>query len=328
MVMLLILTACSFYQKGPMLFRDLAGVKVLFRQNQPMQAFGGVYWTNQEKIAMEDGIFLHMNLWIGDPITGRVDPVILDGKQEQGCNPIISPDGQYLAYSMHINSSCKGSVQIVSLAPSIARKQLLNFANASALAWSADSSRLALMMIEDDQYSIYFYTISTASLDLIYRFPREGRAYDFGITDNMAWSSDGNYLAFSLGQPTNQGRSDVYVFSIAEKTLLRVTNDPALSEGYPSWSPENVLMYVAASDPYSQVLNGQIILYDVHRKCKRVITTAEKIANPQWFPNGKEIAFVANAERGTNIYSLPVTSLGIDVTNPDAICSPSPTATK
>jgi Tol biopolymer transport system component len=321
------LTACSLIQEKPVEFRTLTGAKNLFREDQSMRAFGTLRWTYQEKIVMEDGAFFHSNFWLGNPATGRVDPIMLDGKQVQGCKPVISPNGQYLAYIMFDRDSCSGGVQILSFAPSLASKQLLDHVTTAALAWSLDSSHLALMDEEKDHYDFYFYTMKTGEIQWIYTFPREGRVSDFWA-DNMAWSPDGNYLAFSLRFSMSKGQSDMYVFSIAEKSLLKVAGDPELSEIYPSWSPEGVLMYVVYNST-SPGLHGRLAFYNMQKGCNRITTIAEEIDSPQWSPDGKEIAFIAyNDKNEGGVYSLPATSLGIDVTNPDAICSPSPTPTK
>jgi TolB protein len=49
-----------------------------------------------------------------------------------------------------------------------------------------------------------------------------------------SWSPDGEKIAF---QSNRTGNEDIYVLSLNDKGLSRITNDPA-KDGRPTWSPD------------------------------------------------------------------------------------------
>jgi dipeptidyl aminopeptidase/acylaminoacyl peptidase len=136
----------------------------------------------------------------------------------------------------------------------------------------------------------------------------------FTIVGDLSWSPDGTRLAFAA-QPTpmlRDGRRDVYVVSVADRRVERITANPG-SDASPRWSPDGGSIAFITEPPGAQApgpdglatadpRQGRLALYDVGT---RAVTEAADPAfdieprAPIWTPDGRRVVF--NAGRGTYV---------------------------
>ncbi len=108
-------------------------------------------------------------------------------------------------------------------------------------AWSHDGSHIAY---SDKEGRIYVLNVASKQKRQIADEP-QGQVTDY------SWSPRSGYLAFTLTEPS--GFSSIYVYSMAENRLRRVTSE-LFNQFSPSWDPEgNYLYYLADRELAPQI---------------------------------------------------------------------------
>lgn len=115
------------------------------------------------------------------------------------------------------------------------------------------------------------------------------------------WSPTGTSIVFSSNM---NGSFDIYTMSSTGTGLTRLTSD-ASSETYPTWSPTGNLI------AFQRITSGKLDLWVMNSDGtgQRQLTTIGG-SNPQWFPTGQKLSFVAPVNGVSQIFTLDVASNG------------------
>jgi Tol biopolymer transport system component len=110
-----------------------------------------------------------------------------------------------------------------------------------------------------------------------------------GANDSVSWSPNGEKIAFSGGVPGTQRQPNIFVVSVTDNNVLRLTDSPA-SQSNLSWSPDGNNMVFQFSHNLNQLDLATINLEN--NKTKTLTFTAGNEHHPVWSPDGKEIAYL------------------------------------
>jgi len=159
--------------------------------------------------------------------------------------------------------------------------------------WSPDGSKLAYVSFEGRVSSVFVQSIQTGVRERV-----SGRA---GINGAPAWSPDGSRLALALSQP--DGNVDVFVMDLATKSLLRVTDDPAIDTEPCFGADGQTLFFTSDRSGRPQVYR---IVLSAGEKPKRLTFEGSYNARPRLSPDGKELAVVTQDQGGYRIASVDI----------------------
>ncbi len=92
------------------------------------------------------------------------------------------------------------------------------------------------------------YVVSVADRKLV-----KAAKDEFGRTGDLAWSADGQFLAFSLGNLN--GIRSLYAWGLADQRLRRLTGD-LFSVTEPAWDPEGKYLYALSRRDYAPQISN------------------------------------------------------------------------
>ena len=253
--------------------------------------------------------------------------VVLSGGMDAGemnIGPVISPDGQYVAFlserdiftiNLFIADAETGEVIKRLRSPSAdPHMDALRFIN-SAGSWSPDGTRLAFISFAEGDNEISILDVE--SRDVTQRFSVEG----VSAMTNPAWSPDGQSIAFA---GLDGGISDLYVLNVNTNAVRQLTND-RYADFEPTWSPDG--RYIAFST--DRGANGtdlstldygkpRLAIFDTQTSQVEVLQPFENALhhNPQYSPDGRSIYFISDQDGFKDVYRLALdTGLMYRVTN-------------
>jgi Tol biopolymer transport system component len=242
--------------------------------------------------------------------------------------PSISPDGKQIAYVA--NKNLTEEIYLLSKKENgkFADRRLIKGGQSrdfeslrffdTAISWSRDGRRLAFVSKAGKDDAIYVMDPRTDKIEHKLIFSQLN-----GLV-SPSFSPDGNQLVF-IG--IDGGRSDLYMIDLPSGELKRLTED-RFAELHPQWSPDGERIVFATDrgrgTDEAQLLFGDydLAVYSFATKQIELITDLDGNAiNPQWSPDGREIAFVSDHRGIANIYRInlatkdimPVTALQIGV---------------
>jgi Tol biopolymer transport system component len=256
-------------------------------------------------------------------MTDRTHPdslgqVVLSKEKNGGeinISPVLSPDGQYVAFmsernifnfTIHVADAETGEVIAdLDAAGTTRHFNALRFIS-SAGAWSPDGTRLAFVSYEDGDNQITVWNVNDEDIEQSYKVQ--------GVTSmkNPAWSPDGDRLAFT---GTDGGISDLYVLDLQTKKVRQLTND-RYADLQPTWSPdgERLAFTTDRGDTNLQLLAPtkamNLGLIDVE---SGDITLRQPFGdahhhNPQFSPDGRSLYFVSDQDGFKDVYRLNLQS--------------------
>jgi Tol biopolymer transport system component len=225
-------------------------------------------------------------------------------------SPVVSPDGRFVAFfgrrdiftiDLYIADATTG--EIVKKLTSPNRSQhfdALSFIQ-SAGSWSPDGSKFGFIIFADGDHQIAIMDI--ASRDVERRFTVRG----VGAVNTLAWSPDGNTIAFS---GTAGGISDLYALQLSDGVVRQLTNDK-FADLHPAWSPDGrQLAFITdrAETNLDNLTYGdmRIATLDMGTSAVRVLDlfTNGKHINPQYSPDGRDLYFIADPEGYSDLYRV------------------------
>jgi TolB protein len=106
-----------------------------------------------------------------------------------------------------------------------------------------------------------------------------------------SWSPDGTRLVFVSDRDDLAG--DLYIVTVADSTVVRVTADSGASDDQPAWSPDGSRIAFASDRSGS----GDIyVMNDDGTGVVRLTSDTARDLTPAWSPDGGQIAFMSNRD--------------------------------
>ena len=248
-------------------------------------------------------------------------------------SPVVSPDGQWVAYTVSAQDLEKDSretrVWMVSMAGGEPLPMTAKGSSAWGPAWSPDSTHLSFIAISKDSDASQVFT-----LDL-----RGGERVQMtnvaGGVEGYEWSPDGKQLALIIRDQEpdtgpgpwvidrlkfkedyvgylNRLRAHVYVFDIDKKSVTQITSGDY--EDYsPAWSPDGRSIAFVSNRTVEPDANSNSDIWLVkpdtphdEQELVRVTTNPSSDGSPIWHPDGERIAYITTT---TNRTDVPVSYL-------------------
>jgi len=229
--------------------------------------------------------------------------------------PAVSPEGKHIAYVAN-----KNLVEEIYLLSQTAEgkwedRQLIKGGQSrdfetlrffdTTINWSRDGKHLAFVSKSGKDDALY--VMDPFNDRIIHKLVF---AELNGLT-SPSFSPQGDKLVF-VG--IRGGRSDLYIVHLAGGKLERLTHD-RFAELQPQWSPDGLsILFVTdrgEGTNEDQLLFGDwdLALYELATRKITLLTPLNGHAlNPQWSPDGSEIAFISDHQGVANIYRLDVGS--------------------
>ena len=176
---------------------------------------------------------------------------------ERGENaPQWSPDGRSLAFLSSRGSAAdtKSQIWILPMDGGEAYQLTTSKESVTGFEWSKDGSRIAFLAVDtlpktdeaktarrDDPqvFEANFRLSHGWVIDVATKRATEVVHGNFTVNGTPSWSPDGSRLAFMAAPTTllRDTRSDIYVVTIADKSLTKLTSKPDAGSP-PAWSPD------------------------------------------------------------------------------------------
>jgi Tol biopolymer transport system component len=250
------------------------------------------------------------DIWSAEP--DGSDPVNITATADLGeCNPVVSPDGQFVAFDLGL------TIGIVS-AHGVGEHELpCDLVSCKQPTWSPDGSQIAMNGLSvDTGHNLYLQPVDGST------FPQAVTSLpEFHGPDNPAWSPDGTHIAYSDGL-------NLWVFKLGTSTPVKIANGSGGGGAFdePSWSPYGQWL-VATNDSNG---GGDVVWRmraDGSEK-EEIMSpgSGEDASDPSYSPAGDRIAFVRSGNSigdaqiwtmnpdGTGLEEQGITAIGGAVT--------------
>jgi dipeptidyl aminopeptidase/acylaminoacyl peptidase len=250
--------------------------------------------------------------------------------------PAWSPDGRYISFLSARGTGEQPRPQIWIMRADGGEPSKLTDAKDGVLsyAWSPDAKRVAFAsrdpepgdiearkkrgddrrVFEDEHRMVHAWIVDVESQKATRL--TEGAAFTIG--GDLSWAPDSARITFAA-QPTpmlRDDRRDVYILSVADKRLEKITTN-AGPDSQPRWSPDgNTIAFItepatshkpgpdglATADPRQ----SRLALYDVR---SRAIVEANSATfdpeprSPQWTPDSRKLIFAAGKATYVDVFS-------------------------
>jgi dipeptidyl aminopeptidase/acylaminoacyl peptidase len=277
------------------------------------------------------------HIWMVAAAGGAPRQLTFSERGESG--PQWSPDGRSLAFLSSRGSStdAKTQIWILSMDGGEAYQLTTSKESVTGFEWSKDGSRIAFLALDtlpktdeaktarrdDPQVFEDNFRLSHAwVIDVATKRASEVAHGNLNVGGAPSWSPDGTRLAFQAAPTTmlRDSRSDVYVVTIADKSLKKITTKPVAGSP-PAWSPDGKTIaftilpqsHTARADSIMdrEIGNDHLVLYDV-ASGKATDTYDAKLdisaGNPRWTPDGSRVLFTTGERAWGAVYAYDVAS--------------------
>ena len=214
-------------------------------------------------------------------------------------DPALSPDGKRIVFATSRDDP-RGEIYVMNADGTGVTR--LTYASGFDLSpvWSKDGKQIAFESSRDavDPFDptgtdVYVMNADGTQVTRI----TDGPAYD----GRPSWSADGKQIAFESARATATS-FDVYVVSVADRQVTRVTYLDMSDGVQPSWSPGGKQITFA--------YNGQVAVVNADGTQLTQLTTGAPNVSPSWMDGGKKIVFTSFREN-SEIYSMNANGTGV-----------------
>src|SRR5262249_5584913 len=273
-------------------------------------------------------------------------PVRLTSSKKPETSPRWSPDGRYIAF-LSGRDGKKTQVYLLDRRGGDAQQLTDYKTGASAIAWSPDSTKLALLVSDpdpDDPNPDADAKDKKPKPHVITRlqFMRDGEGYlnevkrhvhvfdvaskkDVQITSDKfddgapVWSPDGSLIAFSANRTDNPDaneNSDVFVVEPRAGAKPRALTSSPSSDSSPAFSPDSKsIAYLTGGDPRDiWYATNNVAVVPATGGVPKILTAGldRNVSRPQFTPDGAGVLFML--EEGGNVHLARVPAAGGTVT--------------
>ncbi len=227
-------------------------------------------------------------------------------------SPALSPDGKQVAFfsekdfyfiDLYLADASTGKVKRRLLKSSYSSNYETFRFITSAASWSPDGKKIAVAAKSGPRDVILIIDVEHN------REERRIKVKLNGIT-TPSWSPDGKQLVFT---GYDGGISDLYLINVNGSDLRRLTND-RYADLHPVFSPDGrTIAFATDRGPDTdfgtlKIGNMKIATFDVATSRIETLPGMDlgKNVNPQWSPDGQELAYVSDRNGVSNIYLYDV----------------------
>ncbi len=207
-------------------------------------------------------------------------------------DPVWSPQGTMIAFE---SARTFTNIWIMSADGSAQRRLSQgNIACGLDPAWSPSVQRIAFNLITDCYLGFLTAHVAVINVD---GSAQRSLAMGPVLNERLAWSPDGQKIAFVSGRDGNKG---VYVMNADGSAPTNLTSTAA-NDDDPQWSPDGQkIAFVSERDG-----NGEIYVMNADGSAQTNLTNNAALdRNPQWSPDGQKIAFVSDRDGSKGIYVM------------------------
>ena len=144
------------------------------------------------------------------------------------------------------------------------------------LTWSPDGKRIAF---SDKDGKLYVLTLEDKKVIQIAQNPN-------GRIPSYPWSKDGQFLAFTMDEPSNF--SCIYMWSASDGKVHRVT-DPMFNSSGPAWDPEGNYLYFSSTREFAPLISQVEFNYAIDRGRSLLALTLRKDGKSPFPPESDEV---------------------------------------
>jgi WD40 repeat protein len=249
-------------------------------------------------------------LYLLDLESKTIKPLSLNGKQVSALNPSWSFHGRLVSF-FDLNALQIRTIDLNNLSST---KTLPIQGEHTILA--PDGQRFATINYTRPAVTVRLLDIQGRELDVVTKFSDE-TLQDVG---HSAWSPTMERIALALKHTSgvkDYSQGDMYLLSLRDKHLLRMTSTSQLDEDEPAWSPDGRYL-VFTSRPVGPSTERHLIIANADGSCPQTVSNLNGFQSPSWSPDGKQLAVVSVEG---NVSIIDVASLDIDLSKQRLTCS-------
>jgi dipeptidyl aminopeptidase/acylaminoacyl peptidase len=278
---------------------------------------------------------MRSHLWLVPTKGGTPRQITFSERGES--SPAWAPDGGSIAFlsSRGSGADVKSQVWVLPMEGGEAAQLTSSKESVTGFAWSRDGSKIAFLAVDTlpkmdeakiarrDDPQIFednFRLSHVWVIDVASKHATEVVHGGMTVSGSPSWSPDGARIAFQAAPTTmlRDSRSDIYVVSLADHSLTRITPKPEAGSA-PAWSPDGkVIAFTMLPQSHKarpdsimdrEIGNDHLMLYDVASRSVQD-TYDPKVdvsaGTPQWTPDGKRILFTTGERAYSAVYAYDV----------------------